>query len=69
MVSGEGIAGSGIRIFLTYSGLFTVYLYTKLWIRADVIVTGVGCIGLRYGGKPAGLLCGFRASELAFPGL
>jgi Na+/proline symporter len=49
-----------------FSGLFTVFLYAKLWKRADVI-TDVEFIELRYGGRPAGILRGFRALYLAFP--
>ncbi|HLR76062.1 MAG TPA: sodium:solute symporter family protein, partial [Balneolaceae bacterium] len=49
-----------------FSGLFTVFLYAKLWKRADVI-TDVEFIELRYGGKSAAFLRGFRALYLAFP--
>src|SRR5699024_2237066 len=44
----------------------TVFLYAKLWKRADVI-TDVEFIELRYGGKSAAFLRGFRALYLAFP--
>lgn len=66
IVASEGIAGNWIWWNFMFSGLFTVFLYAKLWKRADVI-TDVEFIELRYGGKPAGILRGFRALYLAFP--
>ena len=66
IVAGEGIAGNWIWWNFMFSGLFTVFLYAKLWKRADVI-TDVEFIELRYGGKPASILRGFRALYLAFP--
>ncbi|MBN2731987.1 MAG: hypothetical protein JXR26_06135, partial [Balneolaceae bacterium] len=66
IVASEGIAGNWIWWNFMFSGLFTVFLYAKLWKRADVI-TDVEFIELRYGGKPASILRGFRALYLAFP--
>ncbi len=66
IVASEGVAGNWIWWNFMFSGLFTVFLYAKLWKRADVI-TDVEFIELRYGGKPAGILRGFRALYLAFP--
>ncbi len=66
IVASEGIAGNWIWWNFIFSGLFTVFLYAKLWKRADVI-TDVEFIELRYGGKPASILRGFRALYLAFP--
>lgn len=66
IVASEGIAGNWIWWNFMFSGLFTVFLYAKLWKRADVI-TDVEFIELRYGGKPASILRGFRAIYLAFP--
>lgn len=48
------------------SGIVTVFIYAKLWKRADVL-TDVEFIELRYGGKPASFLRGFRALYFAFP--
>ena len=66
IVASEGIAGNWIWWNFMFSGLFTVFLYAKLWKRADVI-TDVEFVELRYGGKPASILRGFRALYLAFP--
>lgn len=63
IVVSEGIAGNWIWMNFMFSGLFTVFLYAKLWKRADVI-TDVEFIELRYGGKPASILRGFRALYL-----
>lgn len=66
IVASEGIAGNWIWWNFMFSGLFTVFLYAKLWKRADVI-TDVEFISIRYTGKPARILRGFRALYLAFP--
>src|SRR6056297_663454 len=66
IVASEGIAGNWIWWNFMFSGLFTVFLYAKLWKRADVI-TDVEFISIRYTGKPARILRGFRAIYLAFP--
>lgn len=66
IVASEGLAGNWIWWNLMFSGLLTVFLYAKLWRRADVL-TDVEFIELRYGGKPAAILRGFRALYLAFP--
>jgi len=66
IVASEGIAGNWIWWNFMFSGLFTVFLYAKLWKRADVI-TDVEFIEIRYGGKPASILRGFRALYLALP--
>ncbi len=66
IVATQGIAGNWIWWNFMFSGLFTVFLYAKLWKRADVI-TDVEFIELRYGGRSASFLRGFRALYLAFP--
>ncbi|MBC8213730.1 MAG: Na+:solute symporter [Candidatus Marinimicrobia bacterium] len=66
IVASDGIAGNWIWWNFMVSGMFTVFLYAKLWHRAGVI-TDVEFIELRYGGKPASILRGFRALYLAFP--
>ncbi len=66
IVAAEGIAGNWIWWNFMFSGLFTVFLYAKLWKRADVI-TDVEFISIRYTGKPARILRGFRSLYLAFP--
>ncbi len=66
IVASEGIAGNWIWWNFMFSGLITVFLYAKLWKRADVI-TDVEFISIRYSGKPARILRGFRSLYLAFP--
>jgi solute:Na+ symporter, SSS family len=66
IIASDGIAGNWIWWNFMFSGLFTVFLYAKLWKRADVI-TDVEFISIRYAGKPARILRGFRSLYLAFP--
>ncbi|MEX1260608.1 MAG: sodium:solute symporter family protein [Balneolaceae bacterium] len=66
IIVSDGIAGNWIWWNFMFSGLFTVFLYAKLWKRADVI-TDVEFISIRYTGKPARILRGFRSLYLAFP--
>ena len=66
IVASEGIAGNWIWWNFMFSGLITVFLYARLWKRADVI-TDVEFISIRYSGKPARILRGFRSLYLAFP--
>ena len=48
------------------SGLFTTFLFAKLWHRSDV-TTDAELIEIRYSGKSAQFLRGFRALYLAIP--
>lgn len=66
IVARQGIAGNWFWWNWMISGIITVFIYAKLWKRADVI-TDVEFIELRYGGKPASFLRGFRALYFAFP--
>ena len=66
IVASEGIAGNWIWWNFIFSGMLTVFVYARLWKRADVI-TDVEFIEKRYSGKPAAFLRGFRAIYLAFP--
>lgn len=66
IIATEGIAGNWIWWNFMFSGLITVFLYAKLWKRADVI-TDVEFISIRYSGKAARVLRGFRSLYLAFP--
>jgi Na+/proline symporter len=66
IVASEGVAGNWIWWNFLFSGMLTVFVYAKLWKRADVI-TDVEFIEKRYSGKPAAVLRGFRAIYLAFP--
>ena len=66
IVASEGLAGNWIWWNFMFSGLVTVFIYARLWKRAGVI-TDVEFIELRYGGRPAEILRGFRALYLALP--
>ena len=48
------------------SGMLTVFFFARLWRRAGVM-TDVEFAELRYSGRPAALLRGFRALYLALP--
>ncbi len=62
----NGIAGNWLWWSYALGGALTVFFYARLWRRARVI-TDVELIELRYGGKPASILRGFRALYLALP--
>jgi Na+/proline symporter len=66
LVSTNGIAGNWLWWNMVLSGLLTVFLFARLWRRAEVI-TDVEFTELRYSGKPAAILRGFRALYLAIP--
>ena len=66
LVSTNGIAGNWLWWNMVLSGLLTVFLFARLWRRAEVI-TDVEFTELRYSGKPAAILSGFRALYLAIP--
>src|SRR5215510_6156534 len=48
------------------SGMLTVFFFARLWRRAGVL-TDMELAELRYSGKPAAFLRGFRALYLALP--
>ncbi|MFC1606644.1 sodium:solute symporter family protein [Candidatus Latescibacterota bacterium] len=66
MVARDGIAGNWLWWNMVLSGIMTVFLYARLWRRAEVI-TEVEFTEMRYSGKPAAILRGFRAVYLALP--
>ncbi len=66
MVARDGIAGNWLWWNMAFSGILTVFFYAKLWRRAEVI-TDVEFIEIRYSGKPAAFLRGFRSLYLALP--
>ena len=61
-----GVAGNWLWWNMVMSGMLTVFFYARLWRRAGVL-TDVELTELRYGGKPAAILRGFRAGYLAIP--
>jgi SSS family transporter len=63
LVRVDGVAGNwGWWAFLL-TGMLTVFVYARLWRRSQVM-TDIEFYELRYGGKPAAFLRGFRALYL-----
>ena len=60
LVARQGIAGNWLWWSLLLNGMMTVFFFARLWRRAEVI-TDAELVELRYAGKPAALLRGFRA--------
>ena len=65
-VAKYGVAGNWLWWNGAFSGVLTVFFFSRLWRRAGVL-TDVEFAELRYGGKPAAALRGFRALYLALP--
>jgi solute:Na+ symporter, SSS family len=63
LVARNGIAGNWLWWNLAIGGMLTVFFFAKLWRRAG-IMTDVEYVELRYAGKPAAVLRGFRAIYL-----
>src|SRR5580765_5130756 len=62
-VAKNGIAGNWIWWSFLMSGMLTVFFYARLWRRAGVM-TDIEFAEIRYSGKPAAFLRGFRALYL-----
>jgi SSS family solute:Na+ symporter len=60
LVAAQGIAGNWLWWSMLFSGMMTVFFFARLWRRAEII-TDVELVELRYAGKPAAFLRGFRA--------
>ena len=60
LVANNGIAGNWLWWNYVFSGMMTVFLFARLWRRSEVI-TDVELVELRYSGRPAAFLRGFRA--------
>jgi solute:Na+ symporter, SSS family len=65
-VYNHGVAGNWIWWNMLMSGMLTVFFFARLWRRANVM-TDVEFAEIRYSGKPAAALRGFRALYLALP--
>ncbi len=65
-VAKYGVAGNWLWWNGAFSGVLTVFFFSRLWRRAGVL-TDVEFAELRYGGRPAAALRGFRALYLALP--
>src|SRR3989337_2498937 len=66
LVARNGIAGNRIWWNGAFGGMLTVFFFARLWRRAG-IMTDVEFAELRYSGRPAAALRGFRALYLAIP--
>jgi Na+/proline symporter len=66
LVARNGVAGNWLWWNFVMSGMLTVFLYARLWRRAGVM-TDIEFAELRYSGKPAAFLRGFRALYLGLP--
>ena len=66
MVAMGGIAGNWLWWNFVASGMLTVFFYARLWRRSGVM-TDIEFSEIRYSGKPAAFLRGFRALYLGIP--
>ena len=66
LVAKYGVAGNWLWWNGALSGILTVFFFSRLWRRAGVL-TDVEFAELRYGGRPAAVLRGFRGLYLALP--
>lgn len=66
IVAKNGIAGNWLWWNMLLGGMLTVFLFAKRWRRAEVI-TDIEFTEVRYSGKPAAILRGFRALYLGLP--
>ncbi len=66
MVAVGGIAGNWLWWCFAASGMLTVFFYARLWRRSGVM-TDIEFAEIRYAGKPAAFLRGFRALYLGIP--
>ena len=63
VIATQGIAGNWIWWTSCLSGMMTVFFFARYWRRAEVL-TDVELTEIRYGGKPAAFLRGFKAVYL-----
>ena len=66
MVAVGGVAGNWLWWCFVASGMLTVFFYARLWRRSGVM-TDIEFAEIRYSGKPAAFLRGFRALYLGIP--
>ncbi|MEQ1631351.1 MAG: sodium:solute symporter family protein [Planctomycetota bacterium] len=64
LIAEHGLAGNWFWWAFAFGGMLTVFVFAKMWRRAEVL-TDVELIELRYAGKPAAFLRGFRAVYVA----
>jgi Na+/proline symporter len=66
LVARNGIAGNWIWWSAASGSMLTVFFFARLWRRAGIL-TDVEFAELRYTGRPAAILRGFRALYLGLP--
>ena len=66
LVARGGIAGNWLWWNFLAGGMLTVFFYARLWRRSGVM-TDIEFTEIRYSGKPAAFLRGFRALYLGIP--
>ena len=60
LVAQNGIAGNWLWWNMLFGGMLTVFFFARLWRRSG-IMTDCEFVAIRYSGKPAAFLRGFRA--------
>ncbi|MDD2279288.1 MAG: hypothetical protein PHS05_09540, partial [Bacteroidales bacterium] len=60
LVAQQGIAGNWLWWNMLLGGMLTVFFFARLWRRADIL-TDAEFVSIRYSGKEASFLRGFRA--------
>ncbi|GIR23190.1 hypothetical protein CM15mP37_06950 [bacterium] len=63
LVRKDGVAGNWVWWAFLLTGMLSVFVYAKLWNRSGLL-TDIQFYELRYGGRPAAFLRGFRALYL-----
>src|SRR5499433_2348708 len=63
IVATQGIAGNWVWWNIGIGGMLTTFFFARLWRRAEIL-TDVELTEIRYGGKPAAFLRGFKAIYL-----
>jgi SSS family solute:Na+ symporter len=65
IVRRNGVAGNWVWWAFTLTGVATVFFYAKMWRRSEVL-TDLEFYEIRYSGKAAGFVRGFRSVYLGF---
>ena len=63
LVAKNGVAGNWLWWNFVFGGMLTVFFFARLWRRAG-IMTDVEFVEIRYSGRPAAFLRGFRSLYL-----
>src|SRR6185295_11678478 len=66
LVAQHGVAGNWLWWSMAFGNMLTTFFFARLWHRAKVR-TDAELAELRYSGRPAAFLRGFRAAYLALP--